>query len=230
MPSSALAKSARRALQAEDHHDREDHLGGDDRRVDEPRRHEGLRHDRPVEDVAEVAALQLAPARMAASSSSRPSTTRAARRARSCRPISSRQRRTAARSARHGLRAWLRSETVVGSPPFRRTTTSARSCRVSASSGTWSATSSRACWRRASWASTPVRREDARIDRREDRVAHAVAPREVPQLSRRIAGAPFAPQRPHRAAGRVAPADGSRSSSPPGTCGSRRCGQGAHPP
>ena len=51
----------------------------------------------------------------------------------------------------------------------------------------------------------PVRGEDARVDRREDRVAHAIAPREVAQLPGRVPGAPLAPRRARRAQGRLAP-------------------------
>ena len=119
-------------------------------------------------------------------------------------PISSRQRRMASTHVRDSG-ARLRSEMVAGSPPFRRTTTSARSRRVSASSGTWSATSSSARSRRASCASTPYdAKTRASIDERigsRTRSRHEKC-RSCPAASRALHSPP---RRPHRAAGRVAP-------------------------
>src|ERR1035438_5811415 len=153
-----------------------------------------------------------APARQAASRSKRPRTTRAAPRA-WVSPVSSRQRRresitagpVAARSARslgdaprvareldaHGGAAVL-SHDHFGTEP-------ASLGVVGEGGGDGGEGGPEARELRIA----PVRRKDARIDGPEHRIAHPIAPREVPELPRRAAGAPVPSHRDHGQIGRA---------------------------
>ncbi len=211
MPRSALPNSAVRVRTPRIAMAARTPCGDHDRRVDGPRRDERFGDDRPVERVSEIADAELAPRRggrrgaagpehRARGAEGRrvaglvaPATDRLDRPGDAVTSLASGtplmalegdRRRFAAVSPHDDLRAKPPRLPVLGHVIGHvvERVAEARELRIDA-----------------------VRGEHAHVDGREDRIAHAIAPREVPQLSGLVAGAPFAPRGAHRAAGGLAP-------------------------